>query len=1739
LNLTLISSLSAESQVEFAPEMGSQKPRFSLARKYLSTGKYEKTVQVLREILAMGKTGVADEQRATYLLGKTFLLQGQTQLARVSFEHLNKTWPANPYQSQADFLVIEEGLSQMTSPANFRENMQKVLDFQPFNLDLSFFQYFSGFTRGYNFSDYGPTLTRLKPYFNSADLDLRARAHLIHGLIQVFDFHNPKEGVSALVLAQESSNRFLAHQAAFALLLEECSRNLHLPKKLEERIPADFAQTTPGLFSKFLYGLILAYVHGDFKTAMHEFRQVQRSGSPVFVESLKTHLRLLNILSQPVGSVKLEMEKARIYGTHSSIFEALKIYKALLGRRLNPGLRGKVHYLMARLYQDDLKDPASSSRHLKKARGFKLPPEFVEEIEWREVKNLRGRAREEQILEIAGSNLPYTEAAILRQFREKAINPAFLDKYYQSLLDLDLDPSAQMHYLEQLVQIAQDHHQFLKARYFLMKMARFDLEAARELLKESALKEKLYQSRLGAPVSLEPERFQYLQGRYLYLLGKKDEGRKVLESIVKRQSLFAQKAKFELLTYDLGTTPYKSEHVFELTDWVQKDPDPETRKSALNLLLGHFGALFRDFEHLENNEKQTLLSASLDPYLEILKLAEEALAERQQDLSLTRLELLFKTSSIQAAKALLEELHQSQNPSLAHRANLLALEYEKQFKRAAAQSLDLALSFQETSPEYLFWFKKSFDFAKRQFAQEGSLQDNFFRLSKVYLKKASGKARKYILYELSAFLGAWPESELGLETLLENQEPLLRVLPPTLLNTLDRVLKAEPKNLKLREFKLMVLTKAPSSSQKSFLFKMIRKGNSHEKLWALLALSALQQGPEPPPLTPTPALRHALAICLKNSKSLSAQDLNAILELQWKILNPQSRIDRLNEIANQGPRIQRFYTYKALSRSLKTRAPEKVLPRVLRAMGQGKVSEKRKLELLDLAYSRFKASKHALKLKPWVFKINPKGFEPKARQKFQNLSRKINALSVIAALQKSIDWDDPQNPKNVRPFFEVVSLTMQELEDFSEAANILNQMHQYFSDSTVKRKVKALQEKLPLLHQAVSLEDKQDYVSLMQAGEIWLKLDKTARALQTYEKASGLDLEENQNSFIVLRQIRCLIKMNHLQEAGRRLRQIPSGLSEMSLELLEQIEATESLNALPTVRKASALELIEIVRLQLERFLNLKAADLALSELARRPQARSPQVQEGAAQVYLLYYDIAMAQNQPEKATRQLIQASKLRSSPETQARIFYLLGTHFTTYDVNWALAETWLRRASRQEVQTTEGALALLALVSLYETRGEKEKALDAISELKTWLKTSDVAPNKDLLKNRELGLRKGLVLSKIQRYIDELDPGDSALFLQSARALAKNPAYFKEAEDKYLLALRLESEVKAELEIRSEMGDLYLKHARYSKALQQFMKIYSLSEDAHGKFQSGLKAAKIQGLKIQNFKGSLRLLNQLGGQLPNPEQNRALKNLRREIVQRQKAQKKLRLRNLSYNHFPQILDIKKSWYEKRDYAQAAIRYERLLKQSENHQLITGVEYELARVYDLKLKNYKKALEHYQVFLERFDHPQINAEVLLRVAQIQFEEIQDMEAALKSYKQYLKDYPSARKRLAVLFQVAEILVEKKSDYSQALDTYIDISNAYPQTQWDEKAKFARAKLLSRNIGDFEGAIEAYQDLIDHNFESNLAPEAQFKIGRILEIQLSDLTGATAAYEEVLARYPQSSYASQARRQLEKIRRR
>ena len=90
-----------------------------------------------------------------------------------------------------------------------------------------------------------------------------------------------------------------------------------------------------------------------------------------------------------------------------------------------------------------------------------------------------------------------------------------------------------------------------------MRLSRYQLTEANRRIQENLWKEEIFQATQKKFISAEPEKFQYLQARYLNLLGKSEEAREGLKQLVKANGPYADKAQFELFISDLEALPYQ------------------------------------------------------------------------------------------------------------------------------------------------------------------------------------------------------------------------------------------------------------------------------------------------------------------------------------------------------------------------------------------------------------------------------------------------------------------------------------------------------------------------------------------------------------------------------------------------------------------------------------------------------------------------------------------------------------------------------------------------------------------------------------------------------------------------------------------------------------------------------------------------------------------------------------------------------------------------------------------------------------------------------------------------------------------------------------------------------------------------------------------------------------------------------------------------------------------------------
>ena len=318
-------------------------PTFRLADHFMATGKFQAAVETYRSLLQK-ELSPNEEQKATFLLGKSFLLDQQHEMASATFQYLTQTWPQHAYTVEIDFLEIDRELSAMTHLGSFAKSVEKILRFPPFNLDPDFFKYFSGYTKGYFFADYMRVKPRLLPYLNSKDLDLRARAQLLAGLVEGYDFQNKVAGLKYLQAARDSSNLFLAHIASLALLIQACSDHIEDLDALKNQIPKNWDESEPGILSMTLFAMIEAYIHGKYEPALEIMEHIQKIGPSNIQDTLVEHISVLQSISTPVEDPPSLLARAKIFEQYSSFHEALALYRKAVKSSGDYGIKAKGLY---------------------------------------------------------------------------------------------------------------------------------------------------------------------------------------------------------------------------------------------------------------------------------------------------------------------------------------------------------------------------------------------------------------------------------------------------------------------------------------------------------------------------------------------------------------------------------------------------------------------------------------------------------------------------------------------------------------------------------------------------------------------------------------------------------------------------------------------------------------------------------------------------------------------------------------------------------------------------------------------------------------------------------------------------------------------------------------------------------------------------------------------------------------------------------------------------------------------------------------------------------------------------------------------------------------------------------------------------------------------------------------------------------------------------------------------------
>lgn len=1707
-----------------------------LIQKLIHSKKYQQAVEHSRQILEQNPEAHI-EQQSSFFLGKALLLMGERQLAELTLKDLNARWPNNPHREEADFLQIKTALAGLTRTADFENAVMHILKFPPFNIDLDYFQYFSGFTRGYQIKKIRKSQDLLAKYFDSKDMALRSRAVLLDGLIQCFDFANLEAGVPKLKQLAQVQEIYINHTARLGLLIIEGSKQIENLQALEAWIPENATNSEPGRIALFTLAMVEAYIHGKYATAAARLELISKADREFAPEKIKEHLKVLKELQSEPTNASEALQRSQVFKQYSSYYEAINVLQSALKRWRTSGLRGRLHYELGRLYQDDIRDVELARFHLEKAQRHLKTEEFKEEVKWRLIKTLAKEKQEIEVFELANKDLPFSEAAIRQQLKRQQISPSLLDQYYRSLLKLELDPSNQALMLKRLSEVAEQNHQYLKSRFYLMRLARYQMSEANQRIQENLWKEEIFKATQQKLVSAEPEKFQYLQARYLNLLGKSEEATEHLNQLVKSKGLYAEKAKFELFITDLEAAPYPEDQVFELKKWIEANLDDETNEESFERLVKHYEIQLKDFLQQDPVNQKYAKETLVPAYYKILSEQKPVPGISSKTIENAKTRLLTYIGDWTAADkqiaSLSDRLDQLQFllkiaelkydlPRIVELALLIHKESDQESVRI--QALQKALNTELTIAR---------ESRPNSSSSEVAIVEKYFNLAR---RDEQIHMIPFVLQQVENN----PSSITLLDIVIKHKDSLIINPPKGLNQALKSFQDGFPENTAVIKFRLELMERYPSKLSQKFLLDQTKSGRSEIRLLALRALAKdyLLNRVSTESMPFKSYLLRRIETSLNGITNTDWRQIERLIRFHW-VLNEQKDVQRKisGQIKNSNIFLSEFARLEYLKLLMKHRRSKMITETLAKIMNNSILPEGFRFHTFETVYLNLEKSKILTTLNRWLFKIDERLLTREEKNRFRKIKKRLNAEAVVTSLKKQIDWDDPQSLKNKRIFLEMLDQYEKELEDMTAAMDLIHQMRQYYSESDLEANLSRRLVKLAKMQEALAMESSQDPIQSLLAAELWLEsLRRPYRAYQVLEEIDLQTLSTAQQHFHHLLIIRSLIQQRQLGKAQEWIQRLPKEFKHFHVALISQMEARRKLQSYPIVTKANLNQLIEIAQIHLHDFMDLAEVDRLIYRINKYHSEEDFSKYPQLSKLYLDYYNVAMGKNTPDLASNRLMMAVEQAADNKIRSRAFYLLGNHYSNFQLNPKKAEMYYKACLKNNPDEADAILSHLGLANLYESRNMKRLALHQYEALKVLILNPQ---SSDYVAARELQLKKSLVVQKLENELSAELAQHPDKILLTARSLADNNELTDQAIQRYSLYFRLQRDLSKINPIRMELAELLERRSRLNEALELYLKVFEGDKDQATKVKAGMKALSLQGLKRKNFNSSFKLIGKIRNLILNPKQNSELDKLKAQIVELKKKQKRITLRNLSYNHFPQIRQVKKNLYKKNKNNEAARSLESILAKADDYQLIVGAHYELARLYDLKLKQYKKALTHYQQFYEKVDNPEISSEILLRIAEIELKELNQIDDALASYNRYLSDFPAAQKRLSVMFQIAELYTNKRFEYSRALETYEDISNAYPQTPWDEKAKFARAELLANRMSDFDAAIQVYRNLINVNFESKLAPEAQYRIGSIYELQLNDDLQAIQAYDELISRYPNSSYAVQARRQIDKIRRR
>lgn len=207
----------------------------------------------------------------------------------------------------------------------------------------------------------------------------------------------------------------------------------------------------------------------------------------------------------------------------------------------------------------------------------------------------------------------------------------------------------------------------------------------------------------------------------------------------------------------------------------------------------------------------------------------------------------------------------------------------------------------------------------------------------------------------------------------------------------------------------------------------------------------------------------------------------------------------------------------------------------------------------------------------------------------------------------------------------------------------------------------------------------------------------------------------------------------------------------------------------------------------------------------------------------------------------------------------------------------------------------------------------------------------------------------------------------------------------------------------------------------------------------------------------------------------------------------------------------------FKEQKFEEAAWYYERVLEKSLPNVVKTKVEYQLADIYSIYLKNYKQAIKHFDKVLDYAEEPLWKVRSLEKKANIYFNFLQKYDEAAKIYETLMSFRPKLKDYDEYEYLVARSLI-KMNQFKEAI-TRIDAIRKNENHDFYIRSFYDRG-LISFYQKDWSNAIKYWFQYIKREPNRDRVVEAKFMMANAYESN-EDLRRAYNLYSSIKDEYP------------------